>query len=133
MLKTIRNTALGLVFVMAAAGSLSASEIYKWTDEDGNVHYSDRPTSSASTERLAIRSGPTDPENVQVEVQARVDAQAERVEQQASEQSQGLEPEEQRTEVVDREAQCARYREREFRRRASPRDRRGCSGFHTRG
>jgi hypothetical protein len=56
--------ALGLGLAMISAASL-ASEIYRWTDEEGNVHYGDRPTGVADEERLAIKSRPTDDAAVQ--------------------------------------------------------------------
>ena len=42
-----------------------SGEIYKWTDEDGNVHYEDRPTGddvqlvavSSNTDNSAVRAG----------------------------------------------------------------------------
>ena len=49
--------------MLASAGL--ASEIYRWTDEDGNVHYGDRPTGQADEQRVAIKSKPTDNSAVQ--------------------------------------------------------------------
>ena len=37
-----------------------ANEIYKWTDEEGNVHYRDRPTGAPSEVRLGIYYNRTD-------------------------------------------------------------------------
>ena len=41
-----KKTALGLlVAALTFAGAAAANEtIYKWTDENGNVHYGDRPS-----------------------------------------------------------------------------------------
>jgi hypothetical protein len=48
--------ALGLSLL---AGSALASEIYRYTDEEGNVHFTDRPPGNAEAERVAIASRPT--------------------------------------------------------------------------
>lgn len=49
-----------LVLAAAAAsllaGSAIASDIYRHTDEDGNVHYGDRPTGADTEQRVAIAS-----------------------------------------------------------------------------
>ena len=49
-----------IIFVVSSAGSAFADNIYKWTDEDGNVRYGDRPMSEPSEEPLAVDSEPTD-------------------------------------------------------------------------
>lgn len=54
--------AVGCSLVSAAS---FASDIYRWTDEDGNVHYGDRPTGQTDEQRVAIRSEPTDNSAVQ--------------------------------------------------------------------
>ncbi len=41
------------------AGSVLASDIYRYTDDDGNVYYVDRPTGAQTEERLAIPSKPS--------------------------------------------------------------------------
>lgn len=38
------------------AGSAVASDIYRYTDEDGTVHYVDRPSGADTEQRLAIAS-----------------------------------------------------------------------------
>lgn len=38
------------------AGSALASDIYRYTDADGNVHYVDRPSGADSEQRVAIAS-----------------------------------------------------------------------------
>ena len=52
--------AFSIMFVVSSAGIAFAGDIYKWTDEDGNVHYGDRPMSEPSEEPLAVGSEPTD-------------------------------------------------------------------------
>ena len=52
-------------------GDAMASDIYRYTDADGNVHYVDRPTGAASEERVAISSKRTNTSQVQARVDAR--------------------------------------------------------------
>ncbi len=68
------------VMAMTIASGAMANEIYKWTDDDGNVHYEDRPTGAASEERVDITYRRTDGGALQKRVQARVDAQTAREE-----------------------------------------------------
>lgn len=50
-----------------------ADEIYKWTDEDGNIHYEDRPSGAPSEQRLQFSYNRTDSDAVQTRVQAQRD------------------------------------------------------------
>ena len=50
---------IAAAFVLVASSSF-ASEIYRFTDEDGNVYYGDRPTGAPTEERVAIASARTD-------------------------------------------------------------------------
>jgi hypothetical protein len=50
---------LAVATICLAASCAFASDVYKWVDEDGNVHYGDRP--AAGSERMDIVSRPTDP------------------------------------------------------------------------
>ena len=68
---------LAIAALTVSAGA-AASEIYKWTDADGNVHYEDRPTGAESEERLDITYRRTDSSAVSQRVQSRLDAQASR-------------------------------------------------------
>ena len=36
----------------------ATADIYKWVDEEGNVHYSDNPPQNAETERVQLPSTP---------------------------------------------------------------------------
>lgn len=66
------------VMALTVAGGATANEIYKWTDEDGNVYYEDRPTGAATEERLDITYRPTNNSAVEKRVQKQVDAQTAR-------------------------------------------------------
>ena len=72
------------VAAMVFAGGAMASEIYKWVDEDGNVHYEDRPSGAASEERLAMTFSRTSNSAVNERVKARLDRQATREEARAT-------------------------------------------------
>ncbi len=109
----IRNNATALVMMLAVsvAGMAFANDIFKWTDEDGNVHYGDRPTGDASEERLAIASRPTNPSKVQAQVQARHEATA-AAKQVAASQPAGPSPEELDAQAQERKQTCAIYKAR---------------------
>ena len=102
----IRKNAIAFVMMLAvsSAGMAFAGDIYKWTDEDGNVHYGDHPASEASKEReasqepLAIGSWLTDTSKTQVRYQAKAPV--------------GPTPEELRAQVLEREEKCATYKAR---------------------
>ena len=66
------------VVALTIASGAVANEIYKWTDEDGNVHYEDRPTGAATEERLYMTYSRTDSNAVQQRVKARDDARTAR-------------------------------------------------------
>jgi len=92
-----------LLTLFVASGAL-ASEIYKWTDAEGNVHYGDVPV-DAQSERLAIKSKPTNSSRVQATTQARLDASAKQREE-AAKLPDGPTPEELRAEAEQRAEQC---------------------------
>ena len=74
---------ISLVFAVEAmtfAAGATANEIYKWTDEDGNVLYEDRPRGSTSEERLTLTYARTDNSAVSDRVQARQERQTAREE-----------------------------------------------------
>lgn len=57
-MKSISWILLALVISVAATSAADA-QVYRWVDEDGNVHYTDRPP-HLDVERLPIETGPTD-------------------------------------------------------------------------
>ena len=109
----IRKTAIAclIMFVVSASGIAFANDIYKWTDEDGNVHYGDRPTGDASEQRLAISSSPTDPSKVQARVQARHTAR-EAAEEAAASEPEGPTEEELLAQAEERRQKCDTFRAR---------------------
>lgn len=102
--------ALALV-VTAAAGTVAAAEIYTFTDENGTVHYGDKPSGYASEEILAIHSRPTDPSQIHSQVQARLQAKEE-ADEAAANAPQGPTREEQRAKREARKQNCATARDR---------------------
>jgi hypothetical protein len=108
----IRLTLFAIALSIAATDILFASVIFKWTDEDGAVHFSDKPTGESNVERIEIRSRPTDPARVQADVQAGVNERARQAEAEANA-PQGPTPEEQRAQALQREERCNKYRERQ--------------------
>ena len=91
----IRKSAIAFVMMLAvsSAGMAFAGDIYKWTDEDGNIHFGDHPTREASKEPLAIGSMHTDTSIIQAKA-----AVIEPV---------GATPEELRAQALEREEKCA--------------------------
>lgn len=68
------------VMALTMASGSMANEIYKWTDENGDVYYEDRPTGAATEERLHMTYNRTDSTDVQRRVQARMEARTAREE-----------------------------------------------------
>ncbi|MDH3435227.1 MAG: DUF4124 domain-containing protein [Gammaproteobacteria bacterium] len=60
------------IAALTMSGATVAGEIYKWTDENGNIQYMDRPSGVASEQRVnTIVSRRTDASRVQASVAAR--------------------------------------------------------------
>lgn len=79
-------------------GGALAGDIYRYVDDDGNVHYVDRPTGAPDEQRLSIRSDATDPALVQARVTERREALDEDAEAEAAR--------------AEQEEKCRDYRER---------------------
>ncbi len=50
---------LGLSLVLAAATGHADGTVYKWTDAQGHVHYSDRPPADGAAQAVAVNTGYT--------------------------------------------------------------------------
>jgi len=107
----MKKLAIATVSMLAvlAANSAFASDIYKWTDAEGNVHYGDRPAGE-QPERVAIASQPTDPARIQEAAQARVDSRTARSEAAAAAAAERPSPEDLRAEAAERAARCTSVR-----------------------
>jgi hypothetical protein len=55
------SLALCTSLLMAQQASAKDAKMYKWTDENGTVHYSATPQDAVPAEEVAIRSGPKTP------------------------------------------------------------------------
>jgi hypothetical protein len=106
----MRSRAIATVtlLTLAVTGSALASDIYKWTDAEGNVHYGDVPV-SAQSERLSITSTSTDNAQVQASTQARVDSRTLQRQEEANLPA-GPTKEELRAEADERATQCTAHR-----------------------
>ena len=102
---------IAIAIALLLTGVANGGDIYKWTDEDGNVHFGDRPDGE-SPERLAIQSRPTDPARIQAQAQARADARAKAVEEEAAAAAQGPSPEELQAQADERARKCDTYKAR---------------------
>lgn len=99
------------VTALLASGLTVAGEIYKWTDDNGNVHYEDRPTAESEMERLDIVSRNTDNSIVQARLDADRKAR-DAARQVASEAPPEMSKEEIRAEQEARQEKCQSYRDR---------------------
>ncbi|WP_299585551.1 DUF4124 domain-containing protein [uncultured Microbulbifer sp.] len=54
-MKLLRGTLFGSLMVAATAG---ASELYRWVDADGRVHFSDRPPAEAKAQDISGQLNP---------------------------------------------------------------------------
>lgn len=61
----MRKAMVTLLIALALSGAVAAQQagkqtkMYKWTDENGTVHYSEKPVDEAKAEEVPIRSGPS--------------------------------------------------------------------------
>ena len=108
-MKRLRHLLVFSIAALMASGLAVGSEIYKWTDEDGNVHYVDRPTGQPDETRLDVYSSRTDNTVVQARIQARREARA-AAEQAASEAPPEMTKEEIRAAQRERQQKCEQYR-----------------------
>jgi len=100
------------VMAMTIASGAVANEIYKWTDENGNVHYEDRPTGAATEERLHMTYNRTDSSAVRQRTQARVDARTAREEAQTAAAESQKEAAENAAVAAERAQKCEKSRAR---------------------
>ena len=111
MRMNIRHLATGFaaLAIMVSTG-LCADEIYKWTDEEGNVHYEDRPSGEASEQRLQFSYNRTSSADVDERVQSRQDADTARQEARSERNAEKSSAEENRAAAEAKTAKCTEYR-----------------------
>jgi len=110
---SMTNTRLLLTVSLAAllaSGLAVAGEIYKWTDDDGSVHYEDRPTGDTQFEHMDVISNNTDNSIVQARLDANRKAR-DAARQVASEAPPEMTREEIRAEQQKRKDECQKYRD----------------------
>ena len=106
-----KSLSTALILSVVAVTIASAGEIYKWTDDDGNVHYTDKPI-DARSEHMDIQSRPTNETVVNAEIQTRVDYQERRAESVAAAAEEQKSADELRAEAEERQEKCSMYRAR---------------------
>ena len=107
-----RKTAI--LFTTAAfvfSASAVAGEIYKWVDEDGNVHYEDRPTGD-DVERVAVVSNNTSNSSVQAGIDRRRAYEASQADARSAREEEKRKAEEVAKIAAEREQKCADSRAR---------------------
>lgn len=108
------STLLTMVLTMAAlalSSAVLAGEIYKWTDENGNVHYEDRPLGE-DVQRMDVISRRTDNSAVQASIDARRDRESAREEARAQRNEAEKTAAEARAEAAERAEKCTESRAR---------------------
>jgi hypothetical protein len=107
----IKHITVGFAaFVLAVSGGVFADEIYKWVDADGNVHYEDRPSGQANTERLQFSYNRTNSSAVQSRVDSQRENIAARQDARAEREAEKQTAEEARAAAEDKREQCQNYR-----------------------
>jgi hypothetical protein len=99
-----------VVAALVLGGSAMANEIYKWTDEDGTVHYRDRPTGESTEVRLGIAYSRTDSSAVAQRQQSFAESQARRAESKAAAEEAAKEAEAEAQADAENEKRCDGYR-----------------------
>ena len=99
-----------VVAAVMICGSAMANDIYKWTDDDGNVHYRDRPTGEASEVRVGIAYRRTDQSAVEQQRSSFAESQARRAESKAAAADAAKQAEAEAQATAEKQKQCDGYR-----------------------
>ena len=106
-----RRLRIGVAALALVIGTgAHANEIYKWTDEDGSVHYGDRPTGKLTEEQLKVTYNRTNPEVLEERVQAQNDVEEERREARAAAAEEKRAAEEERLAADEQQVRCDQAR-----------------------
>lgn len=97
---------------LTVGGGAMANEIYKWVDEQGNVHYEDRPSGAVSEQRLAVNSRRTESSAVQERIDSRLESQAVRQEKKAAAAEEKAAAAAKEAEAAEKQKRCDTYRAR---------------------
>ncbi len=98
--------------VILLAGTAMAGDIYKYVDEDGNIHYGDRPSGEATEQRMALASRSTDSASVDARIEQRLERDAQREEARQERAAEKEEAAAVREEAEKRAARCEESRAR---------------------
>ena len=105
-----KHLIVGATALLLTAGSgVFADGIYKWTDENGTVHYGDRPTGEATEEQLQISYSRTNPEALENRVKSFEEREESRREARAEAEEKKREAEEERIAADEKLAECQTY------------------------
>jgi len=109
----INRLLLGFAVLALTTGSgAMANEIYKWVDEQGNVHYEDRPSGAATEQRLAVNSRRTESSAVQERIDSRLEAKAVRQDKKAAAAEEKAAAAAEEAKAVEKQKRCDTYRAR---------------------
>lgn len=95
---------------MTVSTSLLADDIYRWTDDEGGVHYEDRPSGEPTEERLLFSYNRTNSTAVQKRVQTRRDATNARRDARADVDEEKLAADDEQASADAKLAECQSYR-----------------------
>ncbi len=95
---------------LVASGGVAANEIYKWVDEDGNVHYEDRPSGATSEQVVALSYKRTDSAAVQKRVDTFAEKQAARQEARTTADAEAQKAADAEAEAEANRQKCENYR-----------------------
>jgi hypothetical protein len=99
-------------FTITISSGVYADDIYKWTDEDGNIHYGDRPTGAPTEERLQLTYNRTNNRAVSSRVKQRNEIDKARRDAQAEAEENELSAADAQKAAEEKVAECNSYRER---------------------
>jgi len=51
-----------LLFILLISPALILGDVYKWTDEEGKIHYGNKPPAQIEGEKIQIKQGPSEDE-----------------------------------------------------------------------
>lgn len=101
-----------VALAVTASGGAMASGIYKWTDDEGNVHYEDRPSGAQQEELMALSYRRTNPNAVQQRIQNQAEANTARQESRAAAAEEEKTAEAKAAEAAENQKKCESYRAR---------------------
>lgn len=110
-MKTRHLTSAIIALSLTFSSGVFANEIYKYTDADGNVRYTDRPSGESTEERLQVSYNRTNSTAVQERVKTRQNVEAKREEARAEARTAKQAAEDERAAAEEKAARCADYRQ----------------------